>query len=62
MMWLVGVLGWLADDSGIAVPANALPLALPLGIALLAAVTLPGQEAPTPGPAVTDSSVTGRLA
>ena len=62
MMWLVGVLGWFADDSGIAVPANALPLALPLGIALLAAVTLPGQEAPTPGPAVTDSSVTGRLA
>ena len=41
---------------------NAMPLALPLGIALLAAVTLPGQEAPTPGPAVTDSSVTGRLA
>jgi hypothetical protein len=37
-------------------------LALPLGIALLAAVTLPGQEAPTPSPAVTDSSVTGRLA
>jgi hypothetical protein len=33
-----------------------------LGIALLAAVTLPGQEAPAPGPAVTDSSVTGRLA
>ena len=62
MMWLVGVLGWFADDSGIAVPANALPLALPLGIALLAAVTLPGQEAPPPGPAVTDSSVTGRLA
>jgi hypothetical protein len=25
-------------------------LALPLGIALLAAVTLPGQEAPTPRP------------
>jgi hypothetical protein len=48
MMWLVGVLGWFADDSGIAVPANALPLALPLGIALLAAVTLPGREAPTP--------------
>ncbi len=62
MMWLVGVLGWFADDSGIAVPANALPLAVPLGIALLAAVAVPGQEAPLPGPAVTDSTVTGRLA
>ena len=62
MMWLVGVLGWFADDSGIAVPANALPLALPLGIALLAAVTLSGQEAPTPGPAATESSVTDRFA
>ena len=65
MMWLVGVLGWFADDSGIAVPANALPLALPLGIALLAAVPLPGQEAPAPGPPVTDAPadapVTGRL-
>ncbi|HYZ53423.1 MAG TPA: hypothetical protein VE733_07975 [Streptosporangiaceae bacterium] len=38
MMWLVAVLGCFADDSGIVVPAAALPLALPLGIALLAGV------------------------
>jgi hypothetical protein len=38
MMWLVAVLGCFADDSGIVVPATALPLALPLGIALLAGV------------------------
>jgi hypothetical protein len=34
-MWLVAVLGWLADDSGITVAAAALPLALPLVIATL---------------------------
>jgi hypothetical protein len=31
------VLGWFADDSGVIVPAAVLPLALPLGIAILAA-------------------------
>ena len=61
MMWLVCVLGWFADDSGIAVPANALPLALPLGIALLASVPLAGQEAAGRGPTATGSSVTGRI-
>jgi hypothetical protein len=61
MMWLVCVLGWFADDSGIAVPANALPLALPLGIALLASVPLAGQEATSRGPTATGSSVTGRI-
>jgi hypothetical protein len=37
VLWLMPVLGWLADDSGVIVPAAVLPLALPLGIALLAA-------------------------
>jgi hypothetical protein len=49
-MWLVAVLGWLADDSGITVAAAALPLALPLVIAVLAGVppvggTVAGQPA-----------------
>ena len=61
LMWLVCVLGWFADDSGIAVPANALPLALPLGIALLASVPLTHQEATSRGPAVAGSSVPGRI-
>jgi len=34
-MWLVGLLGWLAGDSGVIVTATALPLALPLVIALV---------------------------
>jgi hypothetical protein len=37
------VLGWLADDSGVIVPAAALPFALPLGIAVLAAAAY-GQD------------------
>jgi len=37
VLWLMPVLGWFADDSGVIVPAAALPLALPLGIAILAA-------------------------
>ena len=48
MMWLVCVLGWFADDSGIIVPATALPLALPLGFALLASVPLTDDEAAKP--------------
>jgi hypothetical protein len=38
VLWLLPVLGWLADDSGVIVPAAVLPLALPLGIAILATV------------------------
>jgi len=36
VLWLMPVLGWLADDSGVIVPAAVLPFALPLGIALAA--------------------------
>jgi hypothetical protein len=47
------VLGWLADDSGVIVPAAVLPFALPLGIAVLAAAAYPpdqgryGESTPT---------------
>ena len=61
MMWLVCVLGWFADDSGIVVPATALPLALPLGFALLAGVPLTDDEAASRGPTVTGSSVASRI-
>ena len=37
VIWLMPVLGWLADDSGVIVPAAVLPFALPLGIGMLAA-------------------------
>jgi hypothetical protein len=34
-MWLIGLLGWLADDSGVTVAATALPLALPISIVIV---------------------------
>ena len=37
-IWVVAVLGWLADDSGVTVAAAALPFALPLAIAIHAGV------------------------
>jgi hypothetical protein len=45
VLWLMPVLGWLADDSGVIVPAAALPLALPLGIAIAAAAAYRDQQA-----------------
>lgn len=39
LVWLVLVIGWFADDSGVIVPAAALPFALPLVIAMAAAVS-----------------------
>lgn len=41
-MWLMLVLGWFADDSGVIVPATALPFCLPLGIGLLVATAYQG--------------------
>ena len=34
-VWLTAVLGWLVEDSGVTVPAAALPLALPLVAVIL---------------------------
>jgi hypothetical protein len=39
LTWLVLVIGWLADDSGVIVPAAAIPFAVPLGIAMAASVS-----------------------
>ncbi len=61
-VWLMPVLGWFADDSGVIVPAAALPLALPLGIAVLSAAAYryrssqrTDQEGPGAVPAIADS-------
>jgi hypothetical protein len=37
-IWLAAVLGWLADDTGLRIPAVALSVALPLAIALVARI------------------------
>jgi hypothetical protein len=59
VLWLLPVLGWLADDSGVIVPAAALPLALPLGIAIAAAVAYPDHQARYVGTTVAGPSVAG---
>ncbi len=45
VIWLLPVLGWFADDSGVIVPAAALPFALPLGIGILAAAAYQDRQA-----------------
>jgi hypothetical protein len=59
VLWLLPVLGWFADDSGVIVPAAALPLALPLGIAIAAATAYPGYQARYLGTTVAGPSVAG---
>jgi hypothetical protein len=44
VLWLMPVLGWLADDSGVIVPAAVLPFALPLGIAIAATAAYQGHQ------------------
>jgi hypothetical protein len=59
VLWLMPVLGWFADDSGIIVPAAALPLALPLAIGLLAAAAYschPSLASSQPGTTVRSAS------
>ena len=41
-VWLTAALGWLAEDSGVTVPAAALPLVLPLVIVIL--LSLPPED------------------
>ena len=38
LTWLVLVIGWFADDSGVIVPAAALPFVVPLTIGMAASV------------------------
>jgi hypothetical protein len=49
-IWLVGLLGWFADDSGVTVAAAALPLALPLAISALAGVPVGSGQPAAPVP------------
>ena len=44
-VWLTAVLGWLAEDSGITVPAAALPFVLPLIVVILLLAARRGPEA-----------------
>jgi hypothetical protein len=43
-IWVVAVLGWFAEDSGVAVPGAMLPLVLPLAIAIVASAPQAGER------------------
>lgn len=61
LIWLVLVLGWLADDSGVLVPAAALPFAAPLVIGMASSVSsVAGQAAQYRGSAFAGPSVAGQ--
>lgn len=60
LVWLVLVLGWLADDSGVIVPATAAPFALPLVIGMCASAGDAGAGRSYCGSAFDGSSVAGQ--
>jgi hypothetical protein len=60
LVWLVLVIGWFADDSGVIVPAAALPFVLPLVIAMAASVSGAPTGARYFGTAFAGSSVAGQ--
>ena len=60
LSWLVLVIGWFFDDSGVIVPAVALPFVVPLTIALAASVSTAAAGARYLGTAFAGSSVAGR--
>jgi hypothetical protein len=60
LIWVVLVIGWFADDSGVIVPATALPFALPLMISMAASVSCAYGGARYLGTAFAGSSVAGQ--
>ena len=60
LSWLVLVIGWFFDDSGVIVPAVALPFVVPLTIAMSASVSIAAAGAGYLGSAFAGSSVAGR--
>jgi hypothetical protein len=61
-IWLVAVLGWIADDSGVTVAASALPLALMLVIAVVSAAGLTAGRAGAASPGATAGSAASAAA
>ena len=43
-IWVMAVLGWFAEDSGVAVPVSMLPFVLPLAIAIVSAAPRAGSS------------------
>ena len=60
-IWLMAVLGWFAEDSGVGVPGATLPFILPLAIAIVAGAASRDDEAPA-GPSGAQASANGTAA
>ena len=53
-IWVMAILGWFAEDSGVGVPGSTLPFILPLAIAIVAGAAMISDQAaarPAGGPA-----------
>src|SRR5262249_36219900 len=48
-VWLIAVLSWFAEDSGVTVPAAALPLVLPLMVVILSSLPAEAEGPATAG-------------
>ena len=52
-IWVMAILGWFAEDSGVGVPGSTLPFILPLAIAIVAGAAMISDQAaarPAGGP------------
>ena len=58
-IWLMAVLGWFAEDSGVGVPGATLPFILPLAIAVVAGAAIRDDEAAAGSQASADGTATG---
>jgi hypothetical protein len=59
-IWVMAVLGWFAEDSGVAVPGSMLPFVLPLTIAIVSSAPRPA-DGSSPGGRGGDQDVPSRL-
>ena len=64
-IWVMAILGWFAEDSGVGVPGSTLPFILPLAIAIVASAARTSDQAPAGpagGPAGPQAAVSGTAA
>jgi hypothetical protein len=63
-IWVMAILGWFAEDSGVGVPGSTLPFILPLAIAIVASARTsdPAPAGPAGGPAGPQAALSGTAA
>jgi hypothetical protein len=59
-IWVMAILGWFAEDSGVGVPGATLPFILPLAIAIVAGAASRDDQAPSGVQASADGTATGQ--